>query len=136
MKKKLTIISLFVVVAFGLLFISTGGKRTDIMLTDYSVSENGDSFTIKVAVASSMGYVRTRKEKQVGDSKYITFYQTYGLNSTIGANNKFQIKLNPSCRKIYFYRGDRGYDLMLQKNDETNEWQLAIDDISSTPRQK
>jgi hypothetical protein len=125
MKKKIAVTVILLLIVIGILFISTGGKRTDIMLMDYSVSENGDLMTINVAVASSMGYVRTLSEKQEGDSKYITFYQTYGLNSSIGANNKFEIKLNPSCKAIYFYRGDRGYDLMLQKNSETNEWRLA-----------
>lgn len=125
MKKKITGSVLLVLTVIGVLFFSTGGKRTDIMLNNYMVSEDGSILTINVGVASSMGYVRTLKVDQDGDNKYITFYQTYGLNSSLGAENEFQIDLNPSCKAIYFFRGDSGYDLMLQKDDETNKWRLA-----------
>jgi hypothetical protein len=81
--------------------------------------------TLKVGVASSIGYIRTIKERQDGNKKYITFYSTYGLNSKIGANNEFQIDLNPTINEIYFYRGDDGYVFILQKNEETNKWQLV-----------
>ena len=124
MKKKTAVVFLLLLLT-GFLFFSTGGKRTDIMLTDYSLSQNGSIMTINVAVASSMGYVRTLSVKQDGDNKYITFYQTYGINSSIGAKDTFQIELNPLCKEIYFYEGDDQYKLVLQKNAETNEWQEA-----------
>lgn len=89
MKKKIAVTFIFLLIVIGFLFFSTGGKRTDIMLTDYSISEDGNIITINVAVASSMGYVRTLSIKQDVDNKYITFYQTYGINSSIGAKNKF-----------------------------------------------
>ncbi len=124
MKKQITVIVILLLTVMGILFFITGGKRTDIILNDYTVSEDGSIMTINVGVASSMGYVRTLRVKEDGDNKYITFYQTYGINSTIGAENEFQIELNPSCKGIYFYRGDAGYDLVLQKDDKTQEWQL------------
>ncbi len=95
------------------------------MITDYSVSEAGDVITLKVGVASSMGYIRTLKASEDGNKKLITFYSTYGLNSNIGAKNEFQVKLNPSCDEIYFYSENDGYKLKLQKNSETNEWERA-----------
>lgn len=125
MKKKILVIFILLLTVMGILFFITGGKRTDIILNDYSVSEDGNIMTINVGVASSMGYVRTLRLKDDGDNKYITFYQTYGINSSLGAENEFQIELNPSCKGIYFYRGDAGYDLVLEKNDKTQQWQLT-----------
>jgi hypothetical protein len=42
----------------------------------FSISKSGDVMTLKVGVASSMGYVRTMKERQDGNKEYITFYST------------------------------------------------------------
>jgi uncharacterized membrane protein len=125
MKKKIVFIVILLLTAMGILLFSTGGKRADIILNDFTVTEDGNIMTINVGVASSMGYVRTLRVKEDGDNKYITFYQTYGLNSRLGAKNEFQIELNPSCKGIYFYRGEAGYDLVLVKDDVTQEWQLT-----------
>ncbi|MEL7650041.1 MAG: hypothetical protein AAGU76_18315 [Sedimentibacter sp.] len=124
MKRQIAVVVILLLTAIGFVFFITGGKRSDIVLNNYNVSEDGSIMTINVGVASSMGYVRTLKVKEDGDNMYITFYQTYGMNSRIGAKNEFQIDLNPSCKGIYFYRGDDGYALVLQKDDETKEWNL------------
>jgi hypothetical protein len=104
-------------------FLSTGGKISGIMLTDYSISEDGNVMTLKVGVASSMGYVRKLKTREEGNKKIITFYSTYGLNSSIGARDEFRIKLHPSCDEIYFYSQNGEHKLKLHKNSETNEWE-------------
>lgn len=122
MKKRTFIIILLIIVSIGFLLLSTGGKITGIILNDYSLSHDGNVMTIKVGLASSMGYVRSVKERQDDNKIYLTFYSTYGLNSDFGANDEFQIELKPSINEIYFYRGDSGYKLVLQKNEETNEW--------------
>lgn len=124
MKKKVgVIVILTFIIVIGLLVLSTGGKITSAMITDYSISEAGDVMTLKVGVASSMGYIRTLKASEDGNKKFITFYSTYGLNSSIGSKDEFQIKLNPSCDEIYLYSGNDEYKLRLQKNSETNEWE-------------
>ena len=123
MKKKIVLIVILLLTVIGILLFITGGKRTDIILNDYTVSEDGNIMTINVGVASSMGYIRTIRVKEDGDNKYITFYETYGINSSFGSENEFQIELNPSCKGIYFYRGEAGYDLVLEKDDKTQEWQ-------------
>ena len=126
MKKKLGVIAvLTIIIVIGLLFLSTGGKMASVMLVDYSLSEDGKMITLKVGVASSMGYVRTLKTSEDGNKKLITFYSTYGLNSTIGAKNEFQVKLRPSCDEIYFYSGNDEYKLKLQKNSQTNAWERS-----------
>lgn len=124
MKKTFLITSIIIIVLFiGLLLFGTGGKMGSIFLDDYSIADDGNQMTLKVDVASSIGYVRTLKERQQGNKKYITFYSTYGLNSKIGANNEFQIDLDPEIDEIYFYRGEEGYVLLLQKRKDTNTWQ-------------
>lgn len=124
MKKKIgVIVILSFIIVFVLLFLSTGGKITGVMLTDYSISEDGNVLTIEVGLASSMGYIRTLKTSEDANKKQITFYSTYGLNSNIGAKNEFQVELPLSCDEIYFYSGNDGYKLKLQKNSETNEWE-------------
>lgn len=125
MKKKIGIIILSLIIVCGLLYQSTSGKIASVMLMDYSTSKDSDAMTLKVGVASSMGYIRTLKESLEENKKYITFYSTYGLNSNIGAKSDFQIDLNPSCNEIYFYRGNDGYVLILRKNKETNDWELV-----------
>jgi len=123
-KKKIGVIAILsLVIVIGLLFLSTGGKIAGVIISDYSLSDEGDIMALKVGAASSMGYIRTLKASENGNKKFITFYSTYGLNSNIGAKNEFQIKLHPSCDEIYFYSGNGEYKLKLQKNSETNEWE-------------
>jgi len=125
-KKKIRIIAMLsLIIVIGLLLLSTGGKTTSVMITDYSISRDSDVMTLKVGVASSMGYIRKLKASEDGNKKLITFYSTYGLNSNIGAKNEFQVKLHPSCDEIYFYSGNGEYKLKLQKSSETNEWEIA-----------
>lgn len=123
MNKKIVIISILsIIIVNSLLLLSTGGKMAGIFLDDYSLFEDGSVMTLKTGVASSMGYIRSVKERQDENKLYLTFYSTYGLNSKFGANNEFQIELHSTINEIYFYRGDAGYDLILQKNETTNEW--------------
>ena len=98
-----------------MLLIFTGSKRTDVYLTNYSISEDGNIMTLSVSPSSSIGYIKGLKIKQDRDSKYITFYSTFGLNNSLGSKNKFEIELNPSCKEIYFYKGDDEYMLVLKK---------------------
>lgn len=111
------------IVAIGivLFFFGVGGKRTDVYLQDFQVSEDGTRMRMKVAVSSSMGYIRTLKVKQGGDNQYITFYSTFGLNNKFGAKNEFEIEVNPTYEEIYFYRGNGDYELELRK-DLDNNW--------------
>lgn len=122
MKKK-TLIIVIVVIAIILvgLFLSTGGSRTDVFLKDFELSQDGKTMSLKVAVSSSVGYVRDMKVKQGGDNKYITFYSTFGINSRLGAQDTFEIELNNSATEIYFYSGGKGYRKVLEKSDN-GEW--------------
>lgn len=105
--------------------IGTGfQKRTDVVLGDFAVSEDGSEITLHVGVASSMGYIRNFKDKGGGvKSHYLTFYSTFGgLNSSFGSKKAFTLELVPDDTEIYFNRAGGGYELVLVKNEETGEW--------------
>ncbi len=124
MKKKLGIlVALAFLAAIGLLVWSTGGKMGGVYINKYAVSADGSTMEIQSAVAGSMGCVRALGERDDGNRKYLTFYSTFGLNSTIGAHDEFQLTLSPACDEIYVYSGEDGYKLRLRKNKDTNEWE-------------
>ena len=124
MKKKIIIILSVILIIIIALFVAGGfRKRTDVVLTNYSISEDGKIMTLNITITSSIGYARDLKVKQGGENKYITFYSTFGFfNSKIGAKSEYEIELNPYCNEIYFYKGDGGYNLVLKKDESTNEW--------------
>ena len=123
--KKLPVI----IAAIGVLMVSfvigTGfTKRTDVILTDYSVSEDGAEIILKTSVASSAGYIRGFKNDGGGvKPHYLTFYTTFGgPNSTFGAKNEFVLEVDEDDSEIYFNRTDGGYELVLQKDAQTGVW--------------
>ena len=122
-KKGMIVIFILILIIVGIFFMLTGEKRTDVVLQDFSISEDGTKMTLQTMLSSSMGYIRKMKEKQDGDNLYLTFYSTYGINSKIGAKNSFELKINPSCEEIYFDKGQDGYQIVLQKNKTTNVWE-------------
>ncbi len=127
MKKRIIIIFLVIIFTFIVVFLLGGlKKRTDVVLIDYFVTEDGKKMKLGITVTSTIGYARDLKVKQCGDNKYITFYSTFGfLNSKFGAKSEYEIELNPSCNEIYFYKGDGGYKQVLQKDEITNEWKAV-----------
>ena len=128
MKKKI-IIGLSCVVVILLVLVAIFGisgltKRSDIVLIDYDVSADNNTLKLNVAVTSSIGYVRDAKVELRGTNEYITFYNTFGgLNSKFGAKSEFEIEVTPNCDEIYFYHGDGGYTLALERNSETGNWE-------------
>ena len=129
MKKKTIIISVLVVVALIILLIAnhligTGFLiRNDVVLLDYSVSEDGTEITLHTSILSSMGYTRGFKDNGGGvKPHYLTFSTFGGLNSKLGAKDKHILTLDSNDSEIYFNRADGGYELVLQKDKETGEW--------------
>lgn len=124
--KKFVFVFLILILACFIL-LSLNNKRSDVFISEYSVSEDGRKMNIKVGVASSIGYVRTMKVREKANQNYITFYSTVGLNSKIGAKNEFVIDLSEECNKIYINRGNNEYKLILKKNLESNVWERNLD---------
>lgn len=123
--KKLPVIIAVIGVLMVSFVIGTGfTKRTDVILTDYSVSEDGAEIILKTSVSSSAGYIRGFKNDGGGvKPHYLTFYATFGgLNSTFGAKNEFVLEVDEDDSEIYFNRTDGGYELVLQKDAQTGVW--------------
>lgn len=106
----------------GFLIGSGFQKRTDVILFEYSISE--DKTTINVGIASSIGYVRGFKDIGANiKSYYLTFYNTFGgINCTFSSKNTFVLELAPNDTEIYFNRQDGRYELVLVKDEETGQW--------------
>ena len=125
--KKIIIIALIVVVAIsasyliGTGYIINGG----VYLGEYNVSEDGMEMTFNAGVASSMGFIRGYKDEGGGiKPHYLKFYSAFGgLNGSWGATNEFVLPLDADDAEIYFYRGNGGYELVLQKNEESGLWE-------------
>ena len=118
-----------IVVAMASFLIGTGFiKRTDVVLFDYIVAEDGSAISLDVQVSSSIGY--TRGFKNIGGgikSHYLTFYSTFGgLNSSFRAKNSFILELNDDDTEIYFNRPNGGYELILIKNSDNGKWEQPI----------
>ena len=126
-KRAIVVITILVIIVIVMSFlVGTGfNKRTDVVLSDYSVSGHGTELTFNASVMSSMGFIRGFKDSGGGvKPHYLTFYSTFGgLNSSFGATNEFVLALDENDTEIYFNRADGGYELVLQKNEETGEWQ-------------
>lgn len=121
-KKKIITMSIIVAVLIMIsLFLSTGGKRTDVFLKDFNVNENTNIMTLKVGVSSSAGYIRKMKRTSGSTNYYYTFYSTFGINSKTGSKDTFEIELDQNVSEIYFYTGGKGYKKVLEKNDH-GEW--------------
>ena len=124
-KRILIIIEAIILVLILSFLISTGFKeKTDVVLHDFSVSEDGTKLTFRTFNASSMGYIRGFEDNGGGvKPHYLTFYSTFGgLNNSFGAKSEFELDLDEDDTEIYFNRSGGGYELVLQKDADTGEW--------------
>ena len=95
------------------------------MIREYSVNEDGSKLNFTVGMPFSIGYTRGYKNKGGGvKSHYLDFYNTFGvINSSLGAKFEYVLELDKDDTEIYFNRSGGGYELVLQKNQETGEWE-------------
>jgi len=126
MKKIITIILLVAVTLTAIYLIGTGYiTNGGVYLGEYTVSDDGTEMTFNAGVASSMGFIREYKDEGGGvKPHYLKFYSAFGgLNGSWGAKNEFVLLLDADDTEIYFYRGNGGYELVLQKNEESGLWE-------------
>ena len=129
MKQKVIFITAIIVVLITSFLISTGFiKRTDVVLFDYIVTEDGSAISLDVQVSSSMGHTRGFENKGGGiKPHYLTFYSTFGgLNSTFRKVNTFVLEIDDDDTEIYFNRPNGGYELVLIKNVDNGKWERPI----------
>lgn len=127
-KKVLPVLLAFLLgVSLGVLFILPGfQKRTDVFLQDFSVSEDGTVITVQTFSLGSMGFIRAMETKQIHNELHCSFYCAFGgLNSSFGAKNRFEIRLEGSAKSaesIYFDRGTSFDQLVLERDAGTGVW--------------
>ena len=134
MKWKVIFTTAMIVVLIASFLISTGFiKRTDVVLFDYIVAEDGSAISLDVQVSSSMGHTRGFTNKGGGiKPHYLTFYSTFGgLNSTFGKVNTFVLEIDNDDTEIYFNRPNGGYELVLIKNVDNGKWERPIEEQAS-----
>lgn len=114
-------ITLFIFIIIPLL---TSNQRNDICTNNYNVSKDGKEINLDISLINSSGYIDYMDTYEKGDSKYISFYSTLGINNKLGSKNNFKMNINLSCNKIYLDEDNGNYKLLLQKDENTNEWLL------------
>jgi hypothetical protein len=128
MKKAIKIVSGVLAVALLLtaayLLLPGFEKAGNVYISDYTVSDDGGTMTIKVGIATSMGYIRDMQvHQQHGGKLYLDFYYAFGgLNGDWGAKSEFVVSLNADTKSIAVYRNADCYQTILQK-DENGRWQ-------------
>lgn len=92
----------------------------------YSVAENGQKITLKIAVTSSVGYIRNISvHRQEGGRLELDCYSAFGgLNGSIGAKDTFTFQLKEDTSSIALYRNADFYENVLIK-DEGGVWRRA-----------
>lgn len=117
----------FAVLMTSAFLVGTGSiERFDVLLLEYSVSEDGTELTLQTGVASSMGYTRDFQDFQKDHAHHLTFYSTYGgLNSSFGAKSEFTLTLDEADTAVYFACANGDYELILQKDAESGAWVRA-----------
>ena len=124
-KKWIPVLLAFLIgVSAGVLFVLPGfQKRTDVFLQDFSVSRDGSAVTVETFSVGSMGYIRAMEAKQIGDEIHCSFYRCLGgLNSSLGAESRFEIQVDDSAERIYFDRGTGSDQLVLERDAGTGLW--------------
>lgn len=125
MKKKLSIIVVILLLLCGGYYFGVGFlPATNVVVTDFEVSEQQDSMTIQTSIATSAGYTRSVKNMSDDPEKMeLKFYSAFGgVNGSIGAKSEFDLPLSPECKEIYVLLYD-DYRLTLAKNPTTGEWE-------------
>ena len=120
MKRVLIIITIgLAAVLLWMFFAQTFAVMDNVYIESFTLSEDGQTMTIRVAVSVSVGYTRSVTVKDEGSALRLVFHPAYGfINGKIGAKNTFDIPLKPYQDKIYIFPSDHG----LLRNEQ-GTWQ-------------
>ena len=120
MKRVLIIITIgLAAVLLWMFFAQTFAVMDNVYIESFTLSEDGQTMTIRVAVGVSVGYTRSVTVKDEGNALRLEFHPAYGfINGKIGAKNTFDIPLKPYQDKIYIFPSGHG----LIRNEQ-RQWQ-------------
>lgn len=119
------IASLVILLAAGFFAASGMSRRTNVVLLNYSVSEDGSVLTLHTSIPSSMGYIRDMTAEREGPALRCSFYNAFGgFNSSLGAKDTFTVTVDEDCRAVYFDRGGALEQLVLKRSGPDGQWTL------------
>lgn len=121
-KKETIAVLLIVVLALGAIIGSGLMKKTDMVLYDYSVSEDGSTLTFQAVTTSAIGRARDFKEEVKDGAHYLTYYRTFGFFGFHATEVDFELALSEEDTAIYFNRPGGEFELVLEKDPATGEW--------------
>ena len=121
-KKQTILVLLIVVLALGAIIGSGFLKKTDMVLYEYAVSEDGTSVSLTAAPTSAIGRARGYEEEVIDGGHYLTFYRTFGFFGFHASEIDYEIALSEEDTGIYFNRPGGEFELVLEKDPATGEW--------------
>lgn len=95
-----------------------GAVRTDVLLRDYAVAEDGSAVTLEMDLASSAGYLQSVDIREEGTALYLTFHGTRVVNSAARARTRYEISLPEGCSGLYIWGQGGAYWPALQKDGD------------------
>lgn len=120
MKRFLSITAILLgFLLLGTFLAKTVSVMDSVYIENFSLSPDGQTMTIRVAVGVSVGYTRSVTVTQEGNAVRLTFHPAYGgINGKIGAKNTFEIPLKPYQDQIYI--SPSGHGLI---RNEQGQWE-------------
>jgi hypothetical protein len=132
-KNSSTLIIISIVISYLVITSIFGAGfaiNPNVNLENFSVNEDGSKMIIDISVNSEAESVRKYNYIPSGDAYYVEFVYTFGIGPLIfGEKEQFTIDLEKDTKGIFFLK-ENEYELVLYKDDVTNEWQM-ISELTS-----
>lgn len=130
--KPLLVGIIVLIFVWGITHVSS--VRGDVILTGFTMSEDGKTINLEIEVISNQGYVRKITTETVDDKLYIDFHSTTGVNNETGSKTVFPIRVSDVWNEIYFYEWGTNktdtYKLVMKKSDD--QWYQYLNFTSSS----
>ena len=121
-KKQTIAVLLVVVLALASIIGSGFAKKTDVIVYEYTVAEDGSSVTLVAAPTSAFGRARGFEEEIIDGGHYLTFYRTFGFFGFHASEINHEVALSEEDTGIYFNRPNGEFELVLEKDLATGDW--------------
>ena len=121
-KKQTIAVLLVVVLALASIIGSGFAKKTDVVIYEYTVAEDGSSVSMVAAPTSAFGRARGFQEEVTDGNHYLTFYRTFGFFGFHASEINHVVEVAEEDSGIYFNRPDGEFELVLEKDPATGEW--------------
>ena len=121
-KKQTIAVLLVVILAVGSINGSGFAQKTDVVIYEYTMSEDGSSVSMVAAPTSAFGRARGFEEEVKDGGHYLTFYRTFGFFGFHASEINHVVEVAEEDTGIYFNRPVGEFELVLEKDPTTGEW--------------